>query len=496
MGGDAMLRMSGIQKRFGASIALDGVDLEIRRGELHALVGENGAGKSTLMKILSGALGPDAGAMTLDGAPYAPRDPAEGLRRGVAMIYQELTLAPDLSVAQNLLLGRELHRGGVIDRAAERVRVLEILALLEHRDLDPDRRVDALGPGPRQLVEIGRALIGEARVVVLDEPTSSLSTAEARALDAVLGKLRARGVSIVYITHFLEELERLADRFTVLRDGRTVGTGDVAGTPAPRIVELMVGRSIDETYPRVEHAAGDPILALDAVAGIALPRAATLVLRRGEILGIAGLVGAGRTELVRAIYGLDPVRAGTITIAGAVDRGNRGVRDRIAQGLGLLSEDRKGEGLALDRPIADNVTLSREVARFGVLSRNRSARVAARLAELGIKTRGPGQPASELSGGNQQKVALARLFHQEADVLLLDEPTRGVDVGSKVEIYRRIGELAAKGKAVLVASSYLPELLGICDRIAVMHRGVLGEARPASAWTQPALLEEATRGAA
>jgi ABC-type sugar transport system ATPase subunit len=411
MGGDAMLRMSGIQKRFGASIALDGVDLEIRRGELHALVGENGAGKSTLMKILSGALGPDAGAMTLDGAPYAPRDPAEGLRRGVAMIYQELTLAPDLSVAQNLLLGRELHRGGVIDRAAERVRVLEILALLEHRDLDPDRRVDALGPGPRQLVEIGRALIGEARVVVLDEPTSSLSTAEARALDAVLGKLRARGVSIVYITHFLEELERLADRFTVLRDGRTVGTGDVAGTPAPRIVELMVGRSIDETYPRVEHAAGDPIL-------------------------------------------------------------------------------------ALDRPIADNVTLSREVARFGVLSRNRSARVAARLAELGIKTRGPGQPASELSGGNQQKVALARLFHQEADVLLLDEPTRGVDVGSKVEIYRRIGELAAKGKAVLVASSYLPELLGICDRIAVMHRGVLGEARPASAWTQPALLEEATRGAA
>jgi ribose transport system ATP-binding protein len=486
-----LLRMQGIAKRFGGAVALESVDLEVRAGELHALVGENGAGKSTLMKILSGAVVADAGTMALSGARYAPRSPEDALRAGVAMIYQELNLAPDLTVAQNLTLGREAHRFGVLTPRAEKKAIDDVLAVLAHPDLRGDAIVRTLGPGPRQLVEIGRALLGNARLVVLDEPTSSLSAAEAATLDTVLARLRERGVAIVYITHFLEEVMRLAEGFTVLRDGRTVSTGLVAETTTAAIVEAMVGRPLDEIYPRVAHQPGEILLEVKSLAGARLPQSVTLTLRRGEVLGLAGLVGAGRTELLRALYGLDPVRSGTVKIAGSVD-GGRGVIGRIAQKVGLLSEDRKAEGIALARPIADNVTLSREVSRFGVLdAKRRDEAVRALLKQLGVKATGPSQLAGDLSGGNQQKLALARLLHQDADVLLLDEPTRGIDVRSKSEIYRRIGELAASGKAILVVSSYLPELLGVCDRIAVMHRGVLGAARDASDWSQATLFEEA-----
>ncbi len=497
--GDAViLRMERIAKRFGAVSALSGVDLEVRRGEVHALLGENGAGKSTLMKVLSGALRPDRGSMTLAGAAYAPRNPREALSLGVAMIYQELNLAPDLSVAQNLSLGREASRFGVLTQRAQRAEIERVLALLDHPDLDPDRAVGQLGPGPRQLVEIGRALLGDARVVVLDEPTSSLSAGEARALDEVLNRLRERGVTLVYISHFLEEVKRIGDRYTVLRDGRTVASGALAEASMDELVTAMVGRALGEVYPRVAHEPGEVVLELDAVGGARLPKSASLALRRGEILGIAGLVGAGRSELLKAIYGLERVASGRVRVASVVDHG-RPAHARIAQGFGMLSEDRKGEGLALERTLAENVTLSNAApfSRFGVLSTEKRRWIAERqMARLGVRAAGPEQLAGELSGGNQQKVALARLFHQEADVLLLDEPTRGVDVGAKAEIYRRIGELAAAGKAVLMVSSYLPELLGVCDRVAVMHRGVLGEAREASAWTEAALLHEATRGAA
>ncbi len=491
-----LLRMQGIAKRFGGAIALESVDLEVRAGELHALVGENGAGKSTLMKILSGAVSADAGAMQLGGARYAPRRPEDAIRAGVAMIYQELNLAPDLTVAQNLTLGREAHRFGVLTRGAEKTAIDDVLTVLGHPEVRADTKVGSLGPGPRQLVEIGRALLGSARIVVLDEPSSSLSAAEAVALDAVLARLRARGVAIVYITHFLEEVMRLADRYTVLRDGRTVATGLIAETTTSAIVEAMVGRPLTELYPHVPHEAGEVVLEVTVVAGTRLPREASLTLRRGEVLGLAGLVGAGRTELLRALYGLDAVKRGTVTLSGQTDTG-RSVVERIAQRVGLLSEDRKAEGLALARPIADNVTLSREVSRCGVLrKKERDAAVSALMTQLGVKATGPSQLAGDLSGGNQQKLALARLLHQDADVLLLDEPTRGIDVNAKAEIYRRIGELAASGKAVLMVSSYLPELLGVCDRIAVMHRGVLGPARSASEWSQARLLAEATGGAA
>lgn len=489
--------MRGVAKSFGAVRALDGVELQVRRGEVHALVGENGAGKSTLMKILAGALEPDAGAMRLDEEPYRPRGPLDASRSGVAMIYQELNLAPHLSVLENVMLGREDARLGVLRRRSMRDEVLRALEVLDHPEITPEVRVGDLGPGARQLVEIARALVGrELRVLVLDEPTSSLSRRDTERLFELVERLRLDGVAIVYISHFLEEVQRIADRYTVLRDGRTVGTGRVHGTPLEEIVQLMAGRKLDEVYSHSERQPGEVVLALEGLGGVPLPRSASFELRRGEILGLAGLVGAGRTELVRTLFGLEPVRTGTVRLASvASTRG--GPRRRLAQGIGLLSEDRQAEGLALGLTIAENTTLSRlRPFTLGPWLRRRAQEraTAGWIERLGIRCHDARQEVGQLSGGNQQKVALARLLHHDVDVLLLDEPTRGVDVTSKVEIYRLMGELAERGKALLMVSSYLPELLGVCDRIAVMHRGVLGPARPRDEWSETSLLDEATRG--
>ncbi len=487
------LRMRGVRKAFGGVHALRGVDLEVAAGEIHALVGENGAGKSTLMKILSGALQPDAGDLTLDDAPFAPSGPGAARALGVTMIYQELNLAPHLTVAENVHLGREPLRGFLLDRAAMRDGVAHAMELLARSDVHPDARVSDLGPGPRQLVEVARALAGQARVIVMDEPTSSLTRDDVDRLFAVVRRLAAEGVTVIYISHFLEEVKEIASRYTVLRDGETVAQGSVADISERELIRAMVGRELAEAYPQVPHVPGDPILELTELAGRGgpradLPRAVSLSLRRGEIFGVAGLVGAGRTETVRAVRGLDPVRSGQVRLCCIP-----------SPRVGLLSEDRKQEGLALSMSLSDNVTLSSldPLVRGGWLNRRaQDAAAARRIAELGIKCSSPQQSASALSGGNQQKVALARLLHEEAEVLLLDEPTRGVDVASKAEIYRLIGRLAAQGRAVLMVSSYLPELLGVCDRIAVMHRGVLGPARATSEWTEESLMEAATRGEA
>ncbi len=490
------LTMTGIAKRFGPTQALRGVDLELRPGEIHALVGENGAGKSTLMKVLSGAVTPDAGRMTLDGQPFAPSDPQDARRRGVAMIYQELTLAPHLSVEANVMLGLERGRFGFLRGAEHRRRVREALAILEHPELHPDSPVQHLSPGAQQVVEIARALVVDARILVLDEPTAALTQEDARRLFSLMRRLRDRGVSLVYISHFLEEVEEVADRFTVLRDGRSVGGGPVREFARERIIEMMVGRSLTEQFPRVPHPIGEPILELKDVAGLELPRGVSFTLRRGEVLGLAGIVGAGRTELLRAIFGLDPVRSGAVIVKSLA--GPAGPRGRIAQGVGLLSEDRKTEGLALTQSIADNLTytwLKPYAGPLGWLNLpRRSQAVRDWLTRLGVRCTGPEQPVGELSGGNQQKVALGRLLHQQADVLLLDEPTRGVDIGSKAEIYRLIGELAAQGKAVLFVSSYLPELLGVCDRLAVMARGRLSPIRAANEWSPEQVMAYATGG--
>jgi ribose transport system ATP-binding protein len=492
------LRMRGVSKRFGATQALDGVDLEIGAGETHALVGENGAGKSTLMKILSGAETPDSGQMWLDGKPFRPPHPLAARRRGVAMIYQELSLAPHLTVEQNISLGMEPGRLGWIDGTRMRRRAVDALSRLNHADIAPELRVAELPLAARQVVEIARALAVGCRVLVLDEPTSSLSRRDVEHLFALVRRLASEGHTVVYISHFLEEVRTVTDRFTVLRDGRTAGTGVTADVSAADLAARMVGRRIEQLYPRSPRQPGEAVLSLRSLAGRVKPLRADLDLHRGEVFGVAGLVGAGRTELLRAVFGLEPVRRGNIRVGLAT--GFAPPHTRIRQGLGFLSEDRKGEGLAQALDLADNVTLSRLSAagRGGFVSPAAQRRAAARWIErLGIRCRNARQAVAGLSGGNQQKVAMARLLHQEADVLLLDEPTRGVDVASKAEIYRWIDDLAcgrAGGapRAVLVVSSYLPELLGICDRIAVMCRGTLGPPRDARDCTEHQLMLEAT----
>jgi ribose transport system ATP-binding protein len=487
--------MHGIEKRFGATQALAGVDLEVRSGEVLALIGENGAGKSTLMKILSGAIAPDAGRMDLADVPYAPRGPQQARAAGVAMIYQELNLAPDLSVEDNIMLGQEESRWGLIRRTVQRSRVRQALDMLGHPELQPETPVRHLSVGAQQLVEIARALVHDAKVIVFDEPTSSLTLRDADHLFDVIGKLRTAGLAVVYISHFLEEIRRLADRYTILRDGRTIQSGELAQVSETEIVSMMVGRDVKELFPSVPHEPGEEILAICGLSGKKAPHEASFTLRRGEIFGLFGLVGAGRTELLRCLFALDPVRSGLVRVAQVSPSATP--RARMKAGLGLVSEDRKGEGLAQDRSIADNMTLNHlaPYSRWGWLNlaRRREA-VELWKGRMQIKARDVDQPVRELSGGNQQKVALARVLHQNAEVLLLDEPTRGIDVGTKAEIYRKIGTLAAEGKAVLFVSSYLPELLAVCDRVGVMSRGVLKDVRPVGAWSQEAVMSCAVGG--
>jgi len=484
--------MRGVRKSFGATAALAGVDLRVGPGEVLAVVGENGAGKSTLMKVLAGVVRPDAGTMLLDGVAYAPQSPRDARAAGVAMIHQELALAPHLTVAENVLLGTEPARWGLLDRRALRAAARAALADLGRPDIDPAAVVSTLPIADRQVVEIARAVAVDCRVLVLDEPTSSLTAADVRHLEALVKRLRDRGHAILFISHVLEEVRSFADRVTVLRDGATAGGGALAGLDDATIVRWMVGRAVTELYPRSSRTPGPVVLEVDGLAGRRLPRAASLTLRRGEVLGIAGLVGAGRTELVRAIFGLEPVRSGTVRVAAHV--GPASPARRWSQGVGMVSEDRKGEGLALDLSVADNLTLSRlgGLGPPGFVGAGRQADAARRWLEpLRIRCRDVAQPVAALSGGNQQKVALARLLHHDVDVLVLDEPTRGIDVGAKARIYEVIDELATRGRAILLVSSHLPELLGVCDRVAVMRRGVLGPARPVDEIDDRSVMQEA-----
>ncbi len=485
--------MSGVQKAFGATRALKNVSVEVAPGEVHALIGENGAGKSTLMKILSGAYRPDAGSIEIDGAPFTPENPYHARRSGIAMIYQELTLAPHLSVEENILLGVEPARLGWLNRSKRREIAQRVLAELQSENIPLSATVTSLMVAQQQIVEIARALVTEPKVLIMDEPTSSLTQVDTENLFRVIAQLRSRGVSVVYISHFLEECQRICQRYTVLRDGESVTTGEMSGAQVSGIIRAMVGRDLSEIYPRAPHRLGAPVLEVKNIAGAIKPRAVSFTLHEGEILGVAGLVGAGRTETLRALFGLDRIRSGVVMVSGR-ERTHASPAARLDDRIGLLSENRKEEGLMLNRSVADNLTMTRygPAAICGFISTRRQTRIANHwMAKLQVRARDSAQPIAELSGGNQQKIAIGRLLHHDTKIFLLDEPTRGIDVGSKAQIYGLMGELVAQGKSVVFVSSYLPELLGVCDTIAVMCRGMLGAAKPASDWTEHSIIAAA-----
>ncbi|MFC4493422.1 sugar ABC transporter ATP-binding protein [Streptomyces ovatisporus] len=497
-----MLRTQGIRKTFPNVVALDGVDFELRSGEVHVLLGENGAGKSTLIKILSGVHRADAGQVLRDGRPVRIHSANDAERLGIATMHQEFNLVPHLSVAENIFLGRQPRRFGLLDRKRMEADAAELLDRVGVH-ISPRTPVRELGVARSQMVEIAKALSLSARVLIMDEPTAALTADEVTKLFDLVRRLRSEGVGIVFITHHLEEIAELGDRVTVLRDGRSVGRAPAA-TPRDDLVRMMVGRSIEQQYPRQGGRSGGPAQApasqatgagapLLRVSGLSRAGAFTDVgfeLRAGEVVGLAGLVGAGRTEVARAVFGADPYDRGTVEVQGRRLRRND-IDAALTAGIGLVPEDRKGQGLLLDSSVQDNlglVTLGR-ASRAGIVDLAGQQKSAARIAErLGVRMAGLGQRMGTLSGGNQQKVVIGKWLLARSRVLILDEPTRGIDVGAKVEIYELINELTASGHAVLMISSDLPEVLGMSDRVLVMAHGRIAGELPAGEATQDAVM--------
>ena len=485
-----LLLMRGIHKRFPGVQALQNVDLDVDAGEVHVLLGENGAGKSTLMKVLCGQYVPDAGSITFAGQLISPESPLEAENQGLIMIHQELNLIPGLTVAENIFLGHEPTRGGLIRDQVMRDVSSELLQRVQCR-VDPDTPVSALSVAEQQLVEIARALREKARLLVMDEPTAALADSEIENLFGVIRDLCRNGVPVIYISHRMREIFSIGSRVTVMRDGLTVGTRAVADTDVGELIRLMVGRTIDEHIKKREVEIGMEILEVENLGRRGDLAPTSLSICSGEILGVAGLMGSGRTELARAIFGADPVDSGTVRVCGRELPGNHPAAS-IAAGLGFLTEDRKQQGLVLQLSVADNITLTSldEFSRHGVLDLVAERERAGDLVEtLHIRVASPDQEVGDLSGGNQQKVVLARWLAARCKVLLFDEPTRGIDVGAKAEIYELIGELVEQGVAVLLISSEMPELLGLSDRIAVMHDGAIEGVLPRAEATQERIME-------
>jgi len=467
-----LLSAGGLTKRYPGVLALDDVSIEIRGGEVHVVAGENGAGKSTLMHTLAGATTPDAGTLSVDGAEVRFRSPRDAQALGIRMIHQELNLVPDMTVAENVLLGSEPARAGIVDRRRLVTRTRTVLDRLGQRSLPTDMVVGRLSLAARQMTEIAKAVAAEARVVIMDEPTAILAQEEAESLFTVIDQLRANGVAIVYVSHRLDDMARLADRVTVLRDGRVVDSQPASKLRRDDIVRLMIGRELAAGYPRASGPPGDPMLRLQNVSSGPVVDA-SLVLHRGEIVGVVGLVGSGRTELVRAIFGAAPLTAGRMELDGK-PYAPQSPRDAIRAGVALLPEDRKRQGLILIAAIRDNVALT-SIAAFahaGVIDRDsETAAVSRWVKTLAVRTPSIETRAGQLSGGNQQKVVLARWMLANARLLLFDEPTRGIDVGAKAEIYALMRRLADDDAAILMVSSDLPEALGLSDRVIVMRNG-------------------------
>ncbi len=495
-----MLQVAGVLKTFQGTTALDHVTLSVRAGEVHGLVGGNGAGKSTLVKILSGALQPDAGELRLLGAPVRFAGPADARRAGIATVHQETNLVPTMSIARNLLLGREPRgRLGLIDAAAVHDRAEQVLAGYGLR-ADVRRPLGALGEGARQIVALARAASADARLVVMDEPASSLQHADLETLFAAVARLRAEGRSVVYVTHRLEELYEICDRVTVLRDGRVVHTGPLAGLDRLRLVSLMLGRPFHPVEPPRVTGEPSPPADLPVLEAKGLTRrhvldGVSLAMRAGEVVGLGGLLGAGRSETARAIAGALPVDAGQVTVAGAPAR-RWSVRSAVRAGIGLVPENRAGEGIVPALSVRDNIALAAlpRLSRAGIVSDARIDRIVATfMRRLGIKAVSPRQPAGELSGGNQQKVLLARWLATHPRVLLLDEPTRGVDVATKLEMQALLDELAVDGLAILLISSDVSELVENCDSVVVLRDGAITEQLTGPEVTEDRLLAALAR---
>jgi ABC-type sugar transport system ATPase subunit len=467
-----LLQMQGIHKSFPGVHALKGVELTLHAGEVLALLGENGAGKSTLMKVLGGAYRPEAGSIRINGAETHIHSPVDAGRLGIAIIYQEFNLIPALTVRENIFLGRETHRAGFCSRRTEAARVREIFQRLAMH-IDPEARCGKLTVAQQQLVEIAKALFVNARILVMDEPTAALSGQDAERLFAIIRELQTQGLGIIYISHRLEEIFRIADRISVMRDGQYVGSRPIAAVTRESLIEMMVGRKLEDEFPHRATTPGPPRLVVSNLSDGAKVEGASFSIGRGEVLGLTGLVGAGRTELARMIFGADRCASGSVSLDGRA-LNIRSPRAAIEAGIALLTEDRKSQGLVLGRSIQENFALPNlpSFSRAGFIRHGlERARFMHFAGAMRLKMPSRNAPAKNLSGGNQQKVVLAKWLQRNCEVIIFDEPTRGVDVGAKFEIYLLINELAAQGKSILLISSELPEVLGMSDRIIVMHEG-------------------------
>ncbi|MFO1139292.1 MAG: sugar ABC transporter ATP-binding protein [Paracoccus sp. (in: a-proteobacteria)] len=493
-----VIRMSAIEKRFPGVHALRGAHFDLRPAEVHALMGENGAGKSTLMKVLAGIIAPDSGTISVNGAEVRIPSPRAAQDLGIGIIHQELALMPDLTVAQNIFIGREPRsRWGVLDEGRLNSDAGAVFAAMKV-DIDPRAQVRSLTIARQQMVEIAKALSFRSRILIMDEPTAALNEAETNELFAIIRRLKADGVSVVYISHKMDEIRRISDRVTVMRDGAYVGTVEAADTPIETIITMMVGRALDHSATTIPDLSAAPVvLSVRGLSAGRLVRDVSFELRRGEILGFAGLMGAGRTEVARVIFGADPREAGEISVHGKPCT-IRSPRDAVAAGIGYLSEDRKQFGLALGIDLRGNIalpSLERFSDRFLRVDDAALAKVAADyIASLAIRTPSDRQEVRLLSGGNQQKVVIAKWLLRDCDILIFDEPTRGIDVGAKAEIYRLLQHLSEAGKAIIVISSELPEVLRLSHRIAVMCEGRLTGILPGGeATSQNQIMELATR---
>lgn len=492
------LRMRGVSKSYPGVLALAGVDFDVRRGEVHALVGENGAGKSTLVKILAGAVSADAGTIEIDGTSVAIGSPKQAEERGISIIYQEFTLVPSLSVAENVLLGREPVKGIAIDRRAMRAKTTELLARLGV-SLPVDAEVRVLSVAQQQMVEIAKALSVDARIIVMDEPSAALTGQEVDKLFEIIRSLKGQGVGVVYISHRLDEIFTIADRITVFRDGRHVKTGDAADFTTDDLIRLMVGRSLEAHFPPLppDPPRAKPLLSVRGATSPGRLDGVSLDVFGGEIVGIAGLVGSGRTSLLRAICGADHLPQGSVELDGKRLL-LRDPHDAIAAGLALVTEDRKAQGLVLGMTVRENVTLPHLefFTHAGRIDRREESSAVAKLAaELHIRTPSIEQIVRNLSGGNQQKVVLAKWLLERAKVVCFDEPTRGIDVGAKAEIYELMVELCRQGTGILMASSEMPEVLGMSMRVAVMHMGRIVRIFERGEATQESVIRYATGAA-